>query len=577
MKWFVFLWIPISLFSQNNIDDIQLKRAIETVCRGKSPNFHKAHLFYFKQDMDSAYLYSSRASHLRKRDEINDFLNLIYGVSAYKKKFDSIAKNKLDNISPEFPFQHLVNFNLAGISVESQKFKEALIYYNKALNNNKIKSNTKLKIAYHNIGICHLHLKNYNRAETFLKKEIEIAKLDKDTLGLLYAKLDLGNVYYEQYKDKKAIALFEEAYRLGKTQEDLATKQITTQNMAVVEKNRNDYKKSVEYFEESIELKDSLWNKDKISLLLEKDKQQIVALKEKEVQIQKEHVKFQKQRSYWFLGGGIVFFLLFGMLLYFYNIKTQQNRTITAQKKQLETLNNTKNYLLSVISHDLRSPLNSINYNNETLHYALTHNDSQKALQLNNENITISKNTSHLLNNILNWALEQNDQLLFYPDVHNIGILIESVLFDYTPLAAIKNIDLASNFQNTHTQVFLDQELFKITFRNLIDNAIKYTPEHGKITVDMSISDHTCFIEIKDNGPGMPQDILDTINTYETLTIEKIDRSKGLGLGLLLSKVLMHKNKGIFKIKNNDNKGIIITLGAPLKMSENEAPAHTLA
>ena len=558
MKWLFYLLIPTGLFAQNNIDDIDLKHAIENVCKGKYAHFHRAHLFYFKQQTDSAYVYSSRASHLYKEANLNDYLNFIYGVSAYKQGFHSIAKNKLEKINTTFPFRYLVYYNLGGVALESNKFEEALVYYEKALKDKKIRSNTKLKIIYHNIGICYLHLKEFKKSEEFLKKEIDIAQIDKDTLGLLYAKLDLGNVYYEQHKDKQAISLFEEAYNLSLTHSSLTAQQITTQNLAIVEKNRNNYKKSLEYLEQNLVLKDFVWNKDKISLLLEKDKLQVVALKEKEVQIQK------KQRN-WFLLGSIVCSSLALLLLYFYNIKTRQNKTITTQKKELEKLNNTKNYLLSVISHDLRSPLNSINYNNELLNNLLNQNNIQKALKLNSENISMSKNTSHLLDNILNWALEQNDQLLFLPDSHAISILIESVLFDYKPLASIKNIELNTHYQDANTQVFLDKELFKITFRNLIDNSIKFTPEGGKITVETSSLNKECIIEIKDTGTGMPLDILKTINNYETLTIEKIDRAKGLGLGLLLSKVLIRKNNGSFKIKNNHDMGIIITLGVPIK------------
>ncbi|AUP78597.1 tetratricopeptide repeat-containing sensor histidine kinase [Flavivirga eckloniae] len=565
MKWLVFLLIPINLFSQSNIDDIELKSSIERICKGKFATFHKAHEFYFNKKTDSAYIYSSKASFFDKETEINDFSNFIYGVSASKKGFYSIAEDKLNNISSEFPFQHLVYYNLGITALRSNKFEKSLNYYRKALNYHKIKSNAKLKIIYHNIGICYLHLNNFKKAEDYLKKEVEIAKLDNDTLGLLHAKLDLGNAYYEQHKDNQAIALFEEAYNLSQIHTDLEAKQAASENMAIVEKHRNNYKKSLEYLEQSMAWKDSIWNKNKISLLLEKDKQQIVTLKEKEVQIQKEHVKFQKKQNNWFLGGSIVLLSLLGLLLYFYRIKTRQNEIITTQKQQLEKLNNTKNYLFSVVSHDLRSPVNSINYNNETLNRALSNNNIQEALKLNSANITISKNTSHLLNNILNWALEQNDQLLFSPQFHAIDILIESVLFDYKPLALNKNIELTFLNKDSGTQVFLDQELFKITFRNLIDNAIKFTPEDGKITIETSTSDKACFIIIKDTGAGMPPEILKTINNYETLTIEKIDRSKGLGLGLLLSKVLTLKNNGTFQIKNSDDKGIIITLGVPIK------------
>ncbi|QMU65260.1 MAG: hypothetical protein GKR88_13805 [Flavobacteriaceae bacterium] len=269
MRWFIILLIPTLLYSQNNIDDEKLKYSIEQICQGKYPYFHKAHSFYFEHKIDSAYLYCSKASISSKKQEINDYLNFIYGVCAYSKKFDLIAQNKFSDISFNFPYYYLLNYNLGGISLENEEFQKALSFYNKAIASQQIKSNAKLKIIYHNIGICHLHLKQFNKAKGFLKKEIEVSKQDKDTIGVIYAKLDFGNIYYEQYKDDIAIGFFEEAYNLSTLISDFNVRQVTSENLAIVEKNRGNFKNSMTYFEKSMMWKDSIWNRDKISLLME--------------------------------------------------------------------------------------------------------------------------------------------------------------------------------------------------------------------------------------------------------------------------------------------------------------------
>ncbi|GAA3630645.1 tetratricopeptide repeat-containing sensor histidine kinase [Flavivirga jejuensis] len=565
-KLLILFLLPCCVFSQKNEDHFALENSIKKVCKGKYTNFHKAHTFFFEKKKDSAFLYSSQAlNDFIEESEITDYLNYIHGVNAYEKKFFSIAQKKLKTISSTFPYKYLVDYNLANIALNNNKYEEALHHYNVVINYNKIQSSHTLKRMYHNVGICYLHLKKYPESEKFLLKELSIAQNTKDTLSAIYAKLDLGNLYYQQYKDNKAISYFNKAYTLAKLFSNIEAKQATAKNMAVVEKNRKHYKKSVDYYIEYGKWRDSLWNRDKISELLEKDKQITVAVKDKEIFIQKEIAKKQKGRVQLFAISFIIVFLFLATLLFLYRIKIKQHKLINTQKQQLEKLNTTKNYLLSVISHDLRTSVNLLKNNHKNLSELLNINDTEAAILLNNENTSISESTSQVLDNILNWALQQNDQLLFMPEAHPIEILIDAILFDFKPLAITKNIELVTIHKNSDALVLLDKELFKIAFRNLIDNAIKYTQKGGKISIETSILDKEFILKIKDTGVGMSPTILDVINNYEALTVEKIEKSKGLGIGLQLSKTLITKNNGTFKIVNNPDVGITVFLKFPIQ------------
>ncbi|WP_298547850.1 ATP-binding protein [uncultured Aquimarina sp.] len=566
MRVLLLFLFPFCLFAQKDKDYSDLKKNIEKICKKNITSFHKAHIFYFNQQIDSSFIYSSQAyNQLSDTTEIRNYLDYIYGVSALEKKFNSIALEKLESIPNSFPYKYLVDYNLASISLENREYNKALNYYNSVIKSNRIQSTNKLKRAYHNIGLCYLHLKKYPESEKFLLKELKISQNEKDTLSIIYAKLDLGNLFYEQYKDTEAIQYFEEAYHVAQLFSNITAKQNTAQNMAVVEKNRKRYKESVDYYTEYIKWKDSLWNRDKISALLEKDKQIAVAVKEKEVFAQKQITKKQKERIQLFVIAFIIISVFLGALLYLYRIKIKQNKFINLQRQQLEESNNTKNYLISVISHDLRTPINLLKNNHKKLSDLLEINNINSAKNLNNENTSIAKSTSQLLDNILNWALQQSDQLLFNPETHPIEVLVDAILFDFRPLASAKNIELNTKYLSSNAQVFLDKELFKIAFRNLIDNAIKYTPNGGKITIETSIQNKECILKIRDSGTGMPSKVLDIINNYKVLTIEKIDRSKGLGLGLLLSKTLITKNKGTFTLSNNDNLGMTVAIGLLIK------------
>lgn len=557
-KYLLFFFILLSSysFSQIDKDDQILASDIAHACGGKLINFHKAHTFFFNKQVDSSFFYSSQAyNQSLKSPEIEYYLNYIYGVTAVKKKFYTLAKKELERIPKTFKYSYLVDYNLASIALQNKAYHEALNYYISISNSNRILSKHKLKVLYHNTGLCYLHLKKYSESEKYLLKELEISQKDSDTLSVIHAKLELGNLFYEQYKDNKAISYYKEAYNLAQLFSNIPAKQNTAINMAIIEKNRKHYKESVDYYIEFGKWKDSLWNRDKISQLLEKDKEIAIAVKEKEIFAQKELAKKQSSRIKVFILTIIIILFFFGTLIFLYRSKIRQHKLINRQKKQLEDLNATKNYLFSVISHDLRSPVNALRKQHNTLLRQITNKELDSIQKTVNTTVSITENMHHLLNNVLHWALEQSNQLFFEKRVCALLPIIQHVLFNFESLAEAKQIKIQI-LLNDDIFVNVDKESLKIVLRNIIDNAIKYTPEHGKISIIAKpISKNECVIEIEDSGPGISKEQLTTISELKELNIDKIDRSKGIGLGLLLCTTLIRKNNGSMDITSKLNKG----------------------
>jgi signal transduction histidine kinase len=560
-----FSLVFFSSFSQEDQDNFLLQEDIKKLNQESFVAFHKSYVFFFEKQKDSSFFYSSQAyNNISKKSEILPYLDYIYGVNAIHKKFFTLAKKKLKNIPKNFKYQYLVNYNLGNIALNTKQYREALNYYTSTINSNKVHSKNRLKRVYHNIGVCHLHLKNYASAEKFLFKELDIASKEKDTLSIIYSKLDLGNLYYEQYKDEIAISYFKEAYQLAILFSDIKTKQITSQNLAIVEKNRKRYKESTTYYTEYIKWKDSIWNRDKISQLLEKDKQIALIKKEKEITVQKEIAIKQKERIQLFFIILIIGLLLLGVLFYLYRIKIKQNALINSQKDQLEHLNATKNYLFSVISHDLRSPTNSLIKQQNKLMNEITEKDFLNAKKTTLSSIKLVTGLQHLLNNTLNWALEESNKLIFDKKAWALSPIIQQVLIDFQNLAEIKQIVIQTNL-NDEIDIVIDRESLKIILRNILDNAIKYTNEKGVITITTQlINGDTCRIEVADSGKGISLQQLAQIKQLRELNIEQINRSKGVGLGFLLCTALTNKNNGIFNIDSVLGEGTTIKLDFPL-------------
>lgn len=550
-----------SSFSQNKvIEDLKLlyKESDSISKLLKKETFRNAYSFYKEKNFDSCYVYSSKAIQLTKEQKELDILNYFQGSSAIRKKIYKQALENILSISKRDGYETLKQQKLGRIYFSLKSYDKAIYHYKK-WENLSYKSSVKLKKnAFRNLGLCYIHKKEYKKAKEYFSKELSLLE-NNDTLALVRAKMDLANVYYNQYLDDDAIPLFKEAYDLAKSFSDVELKQFTAQNMAVVERNRKRYKESVEYYREYIRWKDSLWNRDKIWELTEKDKQLAVAQKEGEIKLQEEQLKRQKvvQKGLLFGASGLVIFL--GFLGFFYSKLKKKNTLITQQKEDLNIANKTKNYLFSVVSHDLRSPMNTIQYQHEQLKKHIEANNLDGVKEANNTAIMVTKSTSHLLNNVLHWSLEQSNQLLFNLSEHALRPIVEHVLYDYETLVEAKDIHFNSELENHLVKV--DKESIKIVVRNLIDNAIKYMNGSGSITIKTGKeSDTHSYIRIQDTGIGISKEQLQKINALTDLSIDKIDRSEGVGLGLILCQTLVKKNNGILTFDSELGKGTTVTI-----------------
>ncbi len=557
-----FLFFSLFSFGQIEVSDF-LKKQISNLDKEKNRKLDKALDFYVTKVYDSSYIYSEKAFFEVKNKKEKDVLFLIQGMSAIEKKFYKKAEISISSISNSTSFKPYKNFNLGRINIELKKFKDALHYYNVWEELNDLVGVKDKRNGYYNIGGAYLFLKKFKKAEKYFEKSLKLIDT-RDTLDVISSKVSLANVYYNQYLDDKAIPLFKEAYDLSKVFSDLELKQNTARNMAVVEKNRKNFKESVDYYIEYGKWKDSIWNRDKIWELTEKDKKIAVAQKQQEIAIQDEQIKRQKvvQKGLLFGASGLLVFL--GGLAFFYKKLQGKNKLITEQKEALNTANKTKDYLFSVVSHDLRSPINTIKRQHQKLAKHIANNDLQAIKETTNSAIAVTESTSHLLNNVLHWSLEQSNMLNFSQEEHALKPIIEHVLFDYENLAEAKEVAITTNL-DSEIVIQTDKESLKIVLRNLIDNSIKYMSGSGSIAIKTEkYSETQARIEIKDTGIGISEEKLQKLNALKDLSIDKIDRSKGVGLGLLLCQTLIKKNNGTLFFESEEGVNTTAVILLPL-------------
>ncbi len=548
-----------SSFAQSDLQN--LRSASELICYNKETYFCKAYKFYENKFYDSCYVYSNKALSTGSLNaEQKDILHYLKGISAINKSLYKKALESMSLISENGKYKGIKNSQLGRVYLYLRDYEKAIKHYKvwESLNKKDVENDRDI---IHNIGLTYLHIKDFELSKKYFEKELSLIE-KKDTFSLIRTKINTANAYYVQYKDDIAIPLFLEAYNLSNEFSDYNLKRDASRNMAVVERNRKNYKESVKYYEEYIKWKDSIWNRDNIVGLVEKDKQIAVAQKQQEITLQEEEIKRQNLVQNGLLAGASGLVIFIGFLGFLYRKLKKQNELITQQKEDLNIANKTKDYLFSVVSHDLRSPMNTIKSQHVDLKNYIEANDLEGIKKTNDAAILVTESTSHLLNNVLHWSLEQSNQLVFDTNEYALRPLVQHVLHDYATLVDARGITVETEIENVLAK--LDKESIKIVLRNLLDNALKYMGDKGKITLRTgAISDNEAFISIEDTGQGISPEKLKKINELKDLTIDKIDRSKGVGLGLLLCQTLVKKNDGSITFESDEGKGTKITILLP--------------
>ncbi|QHI35930.1 Sensor histidine kinase TodS [Kordia antarctica] len=565
---FIFLSIPVLLFSQNKNNYDRFKEALTT----KSAQFNtenyflKARTFFIAQEWDSTLVYAMKQlSTDNQNRQLKNYCHFFRGYSFTEKEIFIEAKKEFALISNDFVFYYNMKMILGNIALEERKFTKAIAYF-KEIETLQTRNLLGIKSGNieENIGLSYFHLKQYDKAEIYLKKSVLLQEKENDTLELISSYGNIASLYYEQYKDNQAIPYFEKAYALAATTDDIFAKQNTARNMAVVEENRKNLAKAIQFRKEFEQWKDSVNDQSKIYAVAQIEKQIAVKEKQKKVVLLQAENKVKNAQRNTFLYSAIILLLLLVASIYFYREKVKSNRIINLQKENLDELNATKDKLFSIVSHDLRSSVQAIKTSNKELIETLETKNLTKVNSLLQNNSAIVNGAYNLLDNLLNWALLQTKQSYFEITKLRLLLIVEHVSYNYKAMLADKEISFENKVGKSDI-VFADQESFKIILRNLIDNAIKFSNPNSTLKIYTEHKDETfCLLIIEDEGIGMDEITCEELlKDTGLLSKKKNENSIGTGLGLQLCKSMVKKNNGTFSIESELGKGTKMIISLP--------------
>jgi two-component system sensor histidine kinase/response regulator len=518
------------------------------------------------------------------RDENAPDDALIY----FKKSLD--VYSKLKN-KPENMWRGYVNI---GMTYEMQhKDTIALKNYLLALQQTRIlKANQNVFVSntlYHLANI-YFNRKDYKTAKSYLTQAVTALGDNQEAYPASEIYILLSKVYIVDKEYTRALKVAQKGLALVKKENyiiQLAENYLQVAKSYAALKN---YSKAYNYQIAYIKIKDSLNNSANIRKI---EKLQYNYQLEKKERVNQELIKDKKlkeiiiQRQYAVgavIGIGLLSLVLISVF-YYRNFQSKkrdnellslqqqeileqnqeilaQNDEISSQKEHLSEINNTKNKLFSIIAHDMRSPV-------FTLQEALTVvNDKlltrEEFDELSQELLSNVTNTSAMLDNILYWARSQMEGITLNKTTFNVKDTVGTNLLNFNKQATDKGINFINNLKHD-IHVLADKSAVDLVVRNLISNAIKFCKQGDQISVMPLIKNGFVQLSIADTGQGISAEIqkklFDTTDFYSTYGTAN---EKGTGLGLNLCHEFIVLHGGAIWVDSELGKGSTFTFTVPL-------------
>ncbi len=558
--------------------------------------------------------YNLKALHLAEQLNDSASLSVIYNnigaIYRFLDNHESALFYFQKSLDMEVQWQNFYEMaigfaNVGTVRVENNQYAEAAQDFKKVLellpqvDGNYITVNLDLSLSRY-----YTTINRFDSASYFIEQSIRKSKRGKLPQYLATAYSRKGELLLKQKRYKKCIRYFEKSLALSDSigiRDDLPK---IYESQAIAYANLGMHNKAYELLLERNSAIDSTKNKEVAVLIGEFEKEQKIKV-ESERQILEHKLKEQvaenrsiRMRYRLKYAIGIILLLLCIIVVVGYlflrirknkQVLESQNSIINSQKLQLENslkeleiseenlkqLNVTKDKFFSIIGHDLRSPFNAIiGFSDELTQSYDSYNDQQRK-----DMIAIisdsSKSTQKLLDNLLNWALSQQERRPLFKKRHSLTRLVETGISAYKSAAALKKLKVTLSIHDNPT-VWVDNETIEIVISNLFNNAIKFTQCGGSIHLHSVATAGEVQLCIQDNGIGMTDEIRSGLFEIEK-DVRRLGTcsEKGTGLGLLLCNEFVSKNNGKIWVNSTEGKGSEFWISLPASETNSQATGRS--
>jgi len=479
-------------------------------------------------------------------------------------------------------------FNLGRLYTIQGKYDEALSHHKSALAITRSLADRREEASSLNaIGILYSLMKNDAKSLANHEVALRLRQELNDQEGLAESYNSIGALYLKQGNFARTISNALAALQHGR--ESQAQEQIFKSSELLRQgyKGLGDYENALKYSELSLGIHEFIQNGKQERDLLETQNRYVVGKKESEIQ-RLQSLRFQRDReiaeqkrfrNFLFTLVALVF-VIAGLLLILYLVKRRSNvilqvakKEVQQQNEKLQELNHTKDKFFSIISHDLKGPLNSLT---SFSHLLIDHTESlskEEIKMLATDLDKSVKNLLTLLENLLEWSRSQTGTIDFSPKVFDLRELLQNNKNLLESQASTKKIAILLDAPE-YFSVNLHKPSINTVVRNLVSNAIKFTREGGKITLGIESDKEKMTIYISDDGVGMSQEVVEKLFRLDSKhSTRGTADEKGTGLGLILCREFIEKNGGKIQVKSTEGRGSVFTITFKASVVVGEVPA----
>ena len=514
----------------------------------------------------------------------------------------------------------IINENIAGLYASQKDYKQALEFYKKVKRiNTKIGNEVFMAETMSNMASVYADMNELEYAMYNVNASISVFEKNEITDWLAFAYEVKGKTYLKEDKFKWALYWYRqsevlhdklqdergqidlyngmaEAY-LGQEKDSISKNyalkayeisrklnfkegtQKCANTLYRISKINKDYDTALTYHELYTKLSDTLSrNENKKSLTMLKTKLKYDQQKEDLIIANEKALAKQKNYVYASLGILTIFLIVTFLVRRNEHLQKKLNIELKANQEELERseyklreLNDTKDKLFSIIGHDLRGPIGA--FQGLLKLYKDGEVNQKEFLSFIPKLGADLDHISFTLNNLLSWGQSQMNGAVTKPTVISLDNLVTDNIKLLSEIATKKSIKVVSRLSE-NTLAWSDGDQIDIVIRNLMSNALKFTPENGMITVGAAEKNNHWEIFVRDTGVGMDRETQEKVFAENSShTTYGTNNEKGTGLGLSLCKEMVEKNNGAIWVDSIPRKGSCFYFTLPKAKKEYQKTA----
>lgn len=265
-------------------------------------------------------------------------------------------------------------------------------------------------------------------------------------------------------------------------------------------------------------------------------------------------------------------------LVYWLRVRSIRNRNrmlarvIAKRTNELQKANSTKDKLFSIIAHDLINISTGLSGLSGLMKESLEQENMDEVKEYSGHLHNTIGQFAIMLKNMLDWARSQTGKIQYDPMNFILADIVDEIIEQQESRAIYKSIKLSS-LVDKNLEVYADPDMILVILRNLIANALKFTPEGGKIEITAAEEMDAVKVSVHDNGIGMSEEMVYKIfNQDESVTTLGTSNEKGTGLGISLCKDFIRRNKGKLSAESEPGVGTTISFTLPFAQEMESYP-----